>query len=199
MSATLSEVNGLDQERFVALLGPVFEQSPWIAAATWYARPFTSIAHLHDALCAVMYGAPVERQVALIRAHPDLVGREGREGRAGRAARAGALTPESRSEQASAGLDQLSTEEIATFTALNAAYNDRFGFPFVICVRENKKAGILAGFQERLNHTRDEEISAALGEIAKISHPRLLDRVHQDSGEDDIVASASGRKTDTAG
>jgi len=171
MPVTVSDVNMLDREQFVALLGPLFEQSPWIAAEAWPARPFTSLTHLHDTLCAVMYAAPVEQQVALIRAHPDLVGK---------AALAGTLTPDSRSEQAAAGLDRLSPEEIAAFTEMNAAYHARFGFPFVICVRENKKAGILAGFNARLNHTRDEEIATALGEIAKISHLRLMDRVHDD-------------------
>lgn len=168
MPATVSDLNTLDQEEFVALLGPLFEQSPWIAAETWQVRPFMSLPHLHDALSAVMYGAAVERQIALIRAHPDLVGR---------AARAGTLTPDSQGEQASAGLDRLSPEEVATFTEMNDAYQERFGFPFVICVRENKKAGILAGFRERQSHTRDEEIATALGEIAKISYLRLLDRV----------------------
>lgn len=171
MPVTISDVNTLDQELFVALLGPLFEQSPWIAAEAWHARPFTSVAHLHDTLRAVMEGAPLGQQVALIRAHPDLVGR---------AALAGTLTPDSRSEQTAVGLDRLSPVEIATFTKLNGAYWERFGFPFVICARENKKAGILAGFRERLNHTRNEEIATALGEIAKISRLRLLDRIRDD-------------------
>src|SRR5690348_13223630 len=97
------DVNALDREAFVALLGAVFEQSPWIAADAWHARPFASLTRLHEALCTVMGGAPVERQIALIRAHPDLVGT---------AARAGTLTPDSRGEQASAGLDRLTREEI---------------------------------------------------------------------------------------
>ena len=102
------------------------------------------------------------------RAHPDLVGK---------AALAGTLTPESTREQSSAGLDRLSAEEIATFTRLNQAYKDKFGFPFVICARQNKKDSILAGFARRLDNSRAEEIAAALGEIAKISYLRLLDKV----------------------
>jgi 2-oxo-4-hydroxy-4-carboxy-5-ureidoimidazoline decarboxylase len=175
MPVTFSDVNTLDREPFVALLGPLFEQSPWVAAAAWPARPFASLTHLHDTLCSVMYAAPLDQQVALIRAHPDLVGR---------AALAGTLTPESSNEQAAAGLDRLSPEEIAAFTALNAAYHARFGFPFVICVRENRKAGILAGFNARLDHTRDEEIATALGEIAKISYLRLMDRVRDDTNRE---------------
>ena len=165
---TLAAINALDRDTFVAVLGPLFEGSPWIAAETWPARPFADLDHLHRALCAVMYGAPVERQVALIQAHPDLVGR---------AALAGTLTPESTGEQAAAGLDRLTPDEIATFTHLNQAYRDRFGFPFVICARENKKAGILAGFAARLSNTRETEIATALDEIAKIARLRLWDRV----------------------
>jgi 2-oxo-4-hydroxy-4-carboxy-5-ureidoimidazoline decarboxylase len=172
MQITIAEVNMLDQERFVALLGPLFEQSPWIAADAWPRRPFASLHELHGALCSVMYRATPKQQVALIQAHPDLVGR---------AARAGTLTPESRGEQASAGLDQLSPEEIAAFMEMNRAYHERFGFPFVICVRENRKAAILAGFRARLDHARGDEIRTALGEIAKISHLRLLDRVRSDT------------------
>jgi OHCU decarboxylase len=165
---TLAAVNALGHEDFVAVLGPLFEHSPWIAAATWPARPFASLDELHQALCATMYAAPVERQVALIKAHPDL---------AGKAAIAGELTAASTREQSSAGLGQLSPEEFATFTRLNGAYRDTFGFPFVICAREHTKASILEQFARRLEHSRDQEISAALGEIAKIARLRLLDAV----------------------
>src|SRR5205814_2298245 len=120
------------------------------------ARPFGSFERLHQSLCAVMYGASTEQKLALIRAHPDLVGR---------AALAGTLTAESTQEQSSAGLDRLSAEEIATFARLNRAYHDRFGFPFVICARENKKDSILAGFEARLKNTQSEEIDTALSEI----------------------------------
>src|SRR2546430_9777564 len=165
---TIDEINALDQEAFVAALGSLFESSPWIAAKAWCGRPFESIAHLHRALCDVMYHASTEQQVALIRGPPDLVGK---------AALAGTLTPESTREQASAGLDHLSSEEIATFMRLNQAYKDRFGFPFVICARENKKDSILAGFTRRLDNSRAEEIATAVGELAKISALRLRDKV----------------------
>ena len=164
----LQEINAFDHETFVATLGFLFEGSPWIAARAWHDRPFQSLDHLHGSLCRVMYDAPVDRQVALIRAHPDLVGR---------AALAGTLTPESSGEQAAAGLDRLSPGEVATFTRLNQAYRDKFGFPFVICARENKKESILAGFHARLPHSRDQEIEIALAEIAKIAWLRLRDTV----------------------
>lgn len=171
---TLQEINTLNHEDFVRALGSLFEGSPWIVRQAWHARPFTSLTHLHQALCEVMYSAPVEQQVALIQAHPDLVGR---------AALAGTLTPESTSEQASAGLNRLSPEEIATFTQLNSAYQEHFGFPFVICARENKKESILAGFATRLHNSRDREIETALGEIAKICWYRLCDTVRADDAE----------------
>ena len=165
---TLPAINALDQDAFVAALGALFEGPPWIAAAAWPSRPFASRDALHQTLCTTMYSAPPERKIALIRAHPDL---------AGKAAIAGDLTPESASEQSSAGLDRLSPEEFATFTHLNRAYSDTFGFPFVICVRENTKDSILASFATRLQHPREQEIETALGEIAKIARLRLLDAV----------------------
>ncbi len=168
---TLQAINSYNQEQFVTGLGKLFEGPPWIVTQSWNAHPFASVAQLYQTLCDVMYSAPLERQVALLRAHPDLVGR---------AALAGTLTPESTREQASAGLDALSPEEIAAFTELNGSYQTRFGFPFVICARENKKASILAGFHERLHHTRPQEVAIALGEVAKICRLRLRDLVVTD-------------------
>lgn len=171
-SLTLREVNSFDQNIFVARLGSLFEGPPWIVAEAWHARPFASRDHLHSALCAVMNGATVEKKVALIQAHPDLVGR---------AALAGMLSPASTGEQVAAGLDRLSPEEIATFTRLNQAYHERFGFPFVICARENKKESILSGFAQRLHNSRDQEIEIALGEVAKICAFRLHDLLPTDA------------------
>ena len=162
----MAELNRLTPEEFVEVIGPVFEHSPWIAgeAAAW--RPFTGFAPLHAALCETVRSASEEKQLALIRAHPDLVGR---------AALAGTLTAESSREQAGAGLNQLSPEEIALFQRHNAAYRNKFGFPFVICARLNKKDAILAGFARRLPNDREQEIAAALEEIFKIAWFRLRD------------------------
>jgi OHCU decarboxylase len=168
---TLAQINALDRTSLVFALGHLFEGSPWIVEAAWDARPFATLDDLQTKLATVMYAAPVEQQIALIQAHPDLVGR---------AALAGTLTPASTGEQAAAGLGQLTPDEIATFTRLNAEYRERFGFPFVICARENKKESILSGFAQRMSHTRDAEIATALAEIAKISHLRLLDTIRAD-------------------
>lgn len=170
---TLAQVNTLDREQFRERLGALFEGPPWIVDAAWERRPFTSVERLYQALCDEMRAAPKERQVALIRAHPDLVGK---------AALSGSLGNASQAEQASAGLNRLSSEEIATFQRQNAAYQDCFGFPFVICARENTKETILAGFAARLPHTRDDEIATALDEIAKICALRLRDTVREGAG-----------------
>jgi 2-oxo-4-hydroxy-4-carboxy-5-ureidoimidazoline decarboxylase len=163
---TLAELNRLNEQDFIRIVGPMFEHSPWIAESAWSERPFGDVEHLHQALCRTVQNAGREKQLALIRAHPDLVGR---------AALAGTLTKESTGEQASAGLNKLSVEEIALFLQQNAAYREKFGFPFVICARLNKKEAIVAGFERRLKNSREEEIRAALEEIFKIAELRLRD------------------------
>ena len=165
---TFGQVNGFSGDDFIRIIGPVFEHSPWIAEATWPRRPFNSATELHGALCGTIRGASEEKQLALIRAHPDLVGR---------AALTGTLTASSTLEQASAGLDRLTPEEVAAFQKFNQAYREKFGFPFVICARLNKKEAILNGFRTRVNHSREEEIKAALEEIFKIADFRLRDMV----------------------
>jgi OHCU decarboxylase len=166
MNISLPQLNQFDQAEFTRVVGPAFEHSPWIAEAAWSKRPFASGQNLHEALSRVVREAGEEKQLALIRAHPDLVGR---------AALAGTLTRESTGEQASAGLNALSSAEIALFQKQNAAYRAKFGFPFVICARLNKKEAILAGFERRLKNSVEQEIQAALEEIFKIAELRLRD------------------------
>jgi OHCU decarboxylase len=173
MGQSIAGLNQLDRDGFVAAVGHVFERSPWIAAAAWERRPFADLAALHRAMLEVVAGAGEERQLALIRAHPDL---------AGKLALAGGLTAESAGEQAAAGLTALSAEELGRFTAYNEAYKARFGFPFVICARENKRDAILAAFPARLANGREQEIAAALAEIGKIAWLRLGDAVDDGAG-----------------
>lgn len=165
----LSQLNSLSHDEFVRTVGPVFEHSPWIAEETWPKRPFASVEALHAALCEIVRSAGEGKQLALIRAHPDLVGK---------LALAGQLTKESTGEQASAGLDRLTAQEVELFQQNNAAYKEKFGFPFVICARLNKKEAILNGFKVRLQNSREQEIQAALGEIFKIAELRLRDLTH---------------------
>jgi len=152
------------EEAFVARYGAIFERSPWVARAAWPRAPFASVDELHGAMVAAVRAAPREDQLALIRAHPELAGRE---------AAAGELTGASTREQASAGLNRLTASELDSWRALNRAYFDRFGFPLVVCVREHTKASILAWAQERLANDPDEEVEIALEEIAKIARLRL--------------------------
>lgn len=165
---TIAQLNSADRAAFVAQLGCAFEDSPWIADAAWERRPFANVDALHAAMLAVLADAPEERRVALIAAHPDLVGRVAREGR---------LTPASSAEQSAAGLARLSPEEIRRFDTLNGAYRARFEFPFVICAREHTASSILAALAARASNERTAEISTALVEIGKIAQLRLRDAV----------------------
>jgi OHCU decarboxylase len=148
------------RDTFVATYGRLFEHSPWVAEAAYEKGPFASDDEAYEALVAAMYEAPRERQLELIRAHPDLGGRV-------------AMTTDSEREQAGAGLDRLTPGEYEAFTRANAAYRERFGMPFVICVGEHDKASILAAAQARVRNEPDTEIETALGEIAKIARLRL--------------------------
>jgi OHCU decarboxylase len=171
---TIEEVNRLDRDEFVSRFGALYERSPRVAEAAWREHPFDGLAGLHEAFVRAIHEAPRERQLALIRAHPDL---------AGKAAISGELTAESAREQASAGLDSLTPEEYQDFHRLNSAYRDKFGFPFIVCVREHSKETILASAAARLGRSRPEEVEAALGEIARIAHLRLRDLVEPEGGE----------------
>ena len=165
---SLSALNALAKAEFTRAIGSVFEHSPWIAEAAWSKRPFANLEELHRALCHTVNTASQEQQLALLRAHPDLVGN---------LALAGQLTHESTTEQASAGLTTLTPHEIATFHTNNAAYKDKFGFPFILCARLNKKTAILKGFQVRLQNSREHELKTALEEIFKIAELRLRDLI----------------------
>jgi urate oxidase/2-oxo-4-hydroxy-4-carboxy-5-ureidoimidazoline decarboxylase len=160
---SIADLDRLDRDAFVAEVGFAFESSPWVAEAAWEERPFGSLGELHGAMVRAVEQAPEERQLALIRAHPELGGGDD-------------LTPASAAEQAGAGLDRPG-EERARLERAVAAYRERFGFPFVICVREHTPASIVASAEERLGHSPDEERATALAEIAKIAALRLEDHV----------------------
>jgi len=147
----------------------LFEHSPWVEAR---ADALPSSGDRHADLMAVVHAATADEQLALIRAHPEL---------AGKAAIDKTLTAASAAEQASAGLDRLTEEEFARFHALNAAYRDRFGFPFIICVRLTDKAGILAAMEARLAHSRETEIATAIAQIGEIVRLRLSDMGPEDA------------------
>lgn len=154
---------------FMARFGGIFEHSPWVAERAFAARlcpEADTAAGLHAAMVAAMRAGSEAEKLALIRAHPDL---------AGRLALAKQLTAESTVEQASAGLDRLSAEELARFTGLNDAYVARFAFPFIMAVKGRNKAEIIAAFERRLQNDAAQEFATALGEIEKITRFRLND------------------------
>ena len=165
---SLDHINSADKFAFIAALGDIFEHAPWVAESTFTQKPFATLAALHDALMSVVKNAAHERQVAMIKGHPDL---------AGKAARAGSLTPSSKAEQADAGLDRLSNEEFETFQRLNAAYRSKFGIPFIVCVRRHTKDSILHQFELRLKNETVAEHNTALAEIFRITALRLDQRV----------------------
>ena len=168
MIHTLADLNHATPAAFTAAVGDTFELAPWVAEAAAGGRPFDSVTALHDAMMAAVRAAPRERQLEFLRGHPDL---------AGKAARAGAVTDDSRREQASVGLDSLSEEEFARFHRLNDAYKAKFGFPFVVCVRRHTRDSILRQFERRLHHDATAEFAAALKEIFFITRLRIAARV----------------------
>ena len=170
MPIPLARLNRLDRPAFAAVLGGVFERSPWIPERAWSRRPFSTIDDLHAALCAVVEAASVEEKLALVRAHPEL---------AAKRERAADLAAESRREQAAAGLDELETAQGAELARLNRAYREKFGFPFVICARENPSGSILRALAARLDNSPEAELAAALEQIGRIAYFRLLDAVDE--------------------
>jgi len=162
LKTTISHLNALPTAAFVEQLSAIFEHSPWVAEKAAANRPYPNIATLHQSMVQIVQEAGESTQLALLNSHPDLVGQA-------------LLTPESTSEQAAAGLTHLSEQEKEKFLTYNQDYRKKFGFPFILCARLNKKEAILATFPQRLAQTRAVEITTALEEIAKIARLRLED------------------------
>ena len=157
----------MSRDGYVARFGGVFEHSPWIAERAYDAgglQETPTAEGVHVALVGQFRAASAAEQLGVLRAHPDL---------AGKLAIAGDLTEDSRNEQAGAGLDRLSPEEHARFTALNTAYTDKFGFPFIIAVKGLSKDDILADFERRIDNTPEQEFETALRQVERIALLRL--------------------------
>ena len=165
---SIDDLNRMAVADFAAVFGDVAEHSPWVAERAAGARPFADRDAVVDAFAAALRGATRDEQVAVLRAHPDL---------AGRAAIAGDLTEDSRREQAGAGLDRLTPEEFERFTALNAAYRERFGIPFIFAVKGATKGMILSAFEERSANTPEVEHGNAIENVCRIMRFRIEDRV----------------------
>jgi OHCU decarboxylase len=162
--------SGMDRAAFVAAFGGIFEHSPWIAERAHELElgpAHDSATGVHAALVRVFRGATEAERLGVLTAHPDL---------AGKLAAARRLTPESAAEQASAGLDALTDAERAEFTSLNTAYTRKFGFPFIIAVRDHDKASILDAFRRRIEQDRATEFAEACAQVERIAELRLTDR-----------------------
>jgi 2-oxo-4-hydroxy-4-carboxy-5-ureidoimidazoline decarboxylase len=156
--------NEMGEAEFIEKLGGIYEHSSWVAQRAWRDRPFDDVGALHGAMEKAVAGATDAERMSLIRAHPEL---------AGRLAVAGNLTAASKSEQASAGLDRCTPDEFARLQALNAAYREKFGFPFIIAVRGRSRGEIIGQLEERLGNTVEQERATCMREIGRIARLRL--------------------------
>lgn len=160
----IETLNQYDESEFVGCLGSIFEHSPWVAEAVYPEKPFASAEALHLGMVAEMRRAPEASQLALLRAHPELAGKE---------ASRGTLTAESTREQAGAGLDQCNAEELRQIQQLNRAYRERFDFPFIIAVSGLDKYQVITAMQQRVGNEPSVEFDTALAEVEKIAKIRI--------------------------
>jgi 2-oxo-4-hydroxy-4-carboxy-5-ureidoimidazoline decarboxylase len=160
----IADINAMSEGEFIAAFGDVAEHSPWVAQAAARERPFMGRTHMIIAFIDGLAAADQTAQLELIRAHPDLATRA-------------KLTPDSTREQSGAGLDSLTAEEFARFTAFNDQHKLNYGFPFIFAVKGATKHQILAAFAERVDKSYDEEFAITLEQVQRIIRFRLEDRV----------------------
>ncbi len=163
---SLDQLNAMDAAGFSAALAGVFEHTPWVAERARADGPFKTVTALHAALMDTVRTAPYDQQLAFLRGHPELADKVAK-----------GLTAESQSEQGGLGLNSLSGAEFERFTKLNAAYREKFGFPFIVCVRRHTRDSILRVFEQRLHDNAGAELAAALTEIGHITRLRLIDKI----------------------
>jgi len=177
MTTRAKRPSQMNRDEFIESFGDLYEHSPWVAEHC-YQQGIDSrhdvLDSLAEQLAKVMLSAPYQQQLALINSHPDL---------AGQAALAGELTADSRGEQASAGLDQCSAEQLARFQRLNGNYQTKFGFPFIMAVKNADREQILRAFELRLQNDSSGEFNTALEQINKIARLRLSAWWQQAYGE----------------
>jgi OHCU decarboxylase len=157
---TMAELNRLDEAGFVDAVGWIFEHSPWVAERAFDARPFASLDALHAAMTEQVERGTFAERLALLKAHPDL----------GARAR---LSTASAHEQAGAGLDSLTPGEFEQLQRLNTAYRNRFGFPFLLAVKESTKHDVLRALQARMEASPEDEFREALRQVYRIARFRM--------------------------
>lgn len=160
MSYSIAELNQMSQDEFVAVLGAIFEETPVVAHQAWEKRPFADMVDLYQRMVDVVQAMSKEEQLALIRVHPELGSKV-------------KMAEASVQEQSGIGLDRLTSAEYERFQILNSMYRKKFGFPFIIAVKNHTKDSILAAFENRLENTVDQEIEQAIAEISQIAQFRL--------------------------
>ncbi|TYL47608.1 2-oxo-4-hydroxy-4-carboxy-5-ureidoimidazoline decarboxylase [Marinomonas sp. IMCC 4694] len=172
MHDPLATLDNLNKADFISLFSGIYEHSDWVADALWHQKVQHPSGYFHDitsikiVMANIVENSTDEQKLLLLRAHPDL---------AGKAALAGELTHASTNEQAGAGLDHCSEEELAHFLQLNNRYHEKFGFPFIMAVKGATKAQILAGFEARTPNDCQTEFDRAMSEVHKIAGFRLAD------------------------
>ena len=159
---TLDTLNAMSLSEFANTLGSIFEGSPWVAFGAYAHRPFGSVAQLHEVMTSVGAKAEAKKQLALIRAHPDLGSRA-------------KMAEASVKEQTGAGLHQLTASEYQRITVLNKTYTETFGFPFIFAIKGKTKDDIFKSLEKRIHNTPNKEFKAALAQINKIAGFRLAD------------------------
>jgi 2-oxo-4-hydroxy-4-carboxy-5-ureidoimidazoline decarboxylase len=171
---SIHALNALDEQGMIQRLGPVVEMSPWLVQRAWAKRPFASKQAVFEALMACVRGAAVQDQLTLLRAHPELAGRE---------AVAGTMTPESSTEQARLGLLNLQSRHKLMLDRLNSLYAQRFGFPFIVALRLHHSLGsVFEAFERRLTNSMDAELKEALAQVGEVIRGRLELILTDDAG-----------------
>jgi 2-oxo-4-hydroxy-4-carboxy-5-ureidoimidazoline decarboxylase len=158
------QINQMSRDEFVAAFGSIFEHTPAIAERVWCDRPFADVADLHSKMAAVVWQLSQTEKLALIQSHPDLGSKT-------------KMAEASVREQTGAGLDRLSVKDYIRFSSLNTAYRQKFGFPFIIAVKNLSVASILSAFEERINNSPEAEMEQAVTEIIQIAKFRLNEAI----------------------
>lgn len=161
---TIEKLNQADKQTFVDVLGGVYERSPWVAVQTWSEQPFSSVGELQATMERVVDNASYEKQLELLQAHPDL-------------GESTEMTESSEAEQASAGLDQLNPTLYETFQRLNETYLEKFGFPFIMSVKDESPSVIREAMEQRIDNPKSKEFRTALNEVHKIAKLRIEERL----------------------
>jgi 2-oxo-4-hydroxy-4-carboxy-5-ureidoimidazoline decarboxylase len=183
---SLDALNAMPASSFVAALGKAFEHADWVAEAAAGGRPYPTVAALHGAMMQAVRTALPDRLKSFIGGHPELGSRVKRAD----------WTDHSQAEQGGLGLDRLSAAEFDRFSALNAAYREKFGFPFIICVRRHTRDSILRQFERRLANEPAAEQAAAIEQIGLITRLRLVGMV-EGPGKPNTVGRLSTHVLDT--